>query len=121
MFVDLKQVGKYTKYRADGSIAWHSTFNDEGKQIGTHWGFWRSGEKMEEIPYEDGVRKGLGGYFHEHNGEPSIVRFWEHDLLQGRSKFFWDIGKLHIVHILKDNRILDLMEAEYYGDEVILR
>ena len=58
MFVDLKQVGKYTKYRADGSIAWHSTFNDEGKQIGTHWGFWRSGEKMEEIPYEEGVRKG---------------------------------------------------------------
>ena len=49
------------------------------------------------------------------------MRFWEHDLLQGRSKFFSDIGKLHIMHILKDNRILDLMEAEYYGDEVILR
>ena len=43
---------------------------------------------MEEIPYEEGVRKGSGGYFHEHNGEPSIVRFWEHDQLQGRSKFF---------------------------------
>ena len=120
MFINSNHVDYFIKYRKDGSLSLHKTFNDDGQQIRTLWSFWPDGSKSEEVPYVDGWRKGKGGHFHEPNGEPSIVRFWERDMLQGRSRFYALDGRLVLVHVLKDNRILDLIECEPH-ENIILR
>ena len=47
MFIDSNHVDYFIKYRTDGSICLHKTFNDDGQQIKTLWSFWPDGSKAE--------------------------------------------------------------------------
>ena len=118
MWIEQCKVGEAASYSKDGFIRWYDTFDDQGDQIKTRWGFWENCRACEEVPYVKGKRKGRGGHFHEDTGTPSITRFWDDDLLQGRSKFITEEGKVFLVHIHKDNRTLDVVDKG--GEEIIL-